>query len=463
MIQKMKKILTVCFLITIALQTKAQKETYDILTYNAPDKNWVKQTKNDLQLYNINDNKNKTWGQIGIYKNVASKGNIDIDFERDWQDLVAKNYTPTETPNISTVKEIDGWKIKTGSSKFIFNNANAISKLITYSGNGKVVSILFIANTANYLSTLEGVIKSIKLNANVVVNKNPVVTTNTPNNKKNTFAFTTTNFDDGWVSSVKEDWVEVSKANVKVLIHYPNAITDKYNSVLKDGDYIAWNTLVAPRYSNLKDLEWKTIQSWESITFMEGDATENSTGKQVHIVLFKKHYSNGNGRYLEFISDTKSDYEKIFGVYRNVEFGWEENVANMQFRNKFAVAATDLIGVWSANDYASLSYYYVSSGGYAGSTSTSTADQFTFMNGNNYESEHNSASGVVGNAKFFKEVFKGKVTVNNWNISLSNRFKGATDNFACQFEAIKGGRILLLNQITDGFKSSYTLVKKQAK
>ena len=35
------------------------------------------------------------------------------------------------------------------------------------------------------------------------------------------FAFTTTNFDDGWTSTAKEDWVEVTKANIKVLIHYP--------------------------------------------------------------------------------------------------------------------------------------------------------------------------------------------------------------------------------------------------
>lgn len=457
----MRKISISCFLTIVTLQTIAQKETYDIVTYNAPGKNWVKQTKNDLQLYNINDNKNKTWGQIGIFKNVASKGNIDLDFERDWQDLVVKNYPPTETPITSTVKEIDGWKIKTGTSKFIFNNANAISKLITYSGNGKAVSILFISNTPSYLSTLEGLSKSIKLNGNVVVVNNPIVTNNTTTNTKNTFAFTTTNFEDGWVSTIKDDFVEVVKGNIKVLVHYPMAKSG-YNSVLKDGDYIAWNTLVAPRYSNLKNLEWKSIQSWESITFMEGDAIENSSGKQVHIVLFRKHYSTGNGRYLEFVTDNKRSYENEFGAYHNTEFDWERN-ADMQYRNKFAVAASDLIGVWSANDYASLSYYYVSSGGYAGSTATSTADQFTFMNGNNYESDHSGASGVVGNAKFSRVVYKGKSAVNNWNISLTNRFKGATDNFECQFEAIKGGRILLLNQITDGFKSNYTLVKKQTK
>lgn len=38
--------------------------------------------------------------------------------------------------------------------------------------------------------------------------KNPPITTTT---KQDGFAFTTTNFDDGWTSTVQEDWVEVIK------------------------------------------------------------------------------------------------------------------------------------------------------------------------------------------------------------------------------------------------------------
>ena len=53
--------------------------------------------------------------------------------------------------------------------------------------------------------------------------------------KQDGFAFTTTNFDDGWTSVVQEDWVQVTKGNIKVLIHYPNKKADEYNSVLLDG------------------------------------------------------------------------------------------------------------------------------------------------------------------------------------------------------------------------------------
>jgi len=47
------------------------------------------------------------------------------------------------------------------------------------------------------------------------------------------YTFTTTNFDDGWTSTVQEDWVQVTKANIRVLIHYPNKNADKYNTLLQ--------------------------------------------------------------------------------------------------------------------------------------------------------------------------------------------------------------------------------------
>jgi hypothetical protein len=255
---------------------------------------------------------------------------------------------------------------------------------------------------------------------------------------------------------VQEDWVQVTKGKIKILLHYPNKKADAYNSVLKEEDYTAWNTLVAPRYSNMKNFEWKSIQSWQSISFMEGDATENASGKMVHIVLFKKHYSNGSGRYLEFVTPVKADYENEFGAYHNNELNWDKT-ANMQYRNKFSVAAKDIMGTWSTTDYASVSYYYVNSGGLAGTTATSTADEFTFMAGNTYQSQHSGASGMVGNMKFSNQVYKGKSTVTEWSVTLTNRFESATEKYDAYFEAIKGGRVLLL---TDRLKTTHALVKK---
>ena len=132
----------------------------------------------------------------------------------------------------------------------------------------------------------------------------------------------------------------------------------------------------------------------------------------------------------------------------------------MQWRNKFAIAANDLIGTWSANDYASLTYYYVSTGNAAGTTATSTADEFTFSAGNNYKSQHSGASGMAGTMKFSNQEYKGKSAVTDWIITLDHRFKDTTEKYNCYFEAVKGGRLLLM---TDRLGTMYSLVEIESK
>jgi hypothetical protein len=451
----MKQLLTFftyCLVINTAL---AQKENFDIVTCTPP-KGWKKELLKDaVNYYNTNEKK-KTWCKISIYKSIPGKGGIDADFNSEWE-AIAKPLG-TGTPQQSDIIDSEGWKMKNGAAKFSFNNADAVASLTTISGNNVCVSIMATTNSQEYMGAIQNFLNSVTLIKPAIPLQQKTTATQPDANtgKKSSFTFTTTNFDDGWSSTVKEDWVEVTKGGIKVLLHYPNKKADAYNAVLKEGDYTAWNTLVAPRYSNMKNFEWKTLQSYESISFMEADATENASGKMVHIVLFKKHYSNGNGRYLEFITDSKASYENEFGAYHAESYGWDKPAA-MQYRNKFSVAANDLIGKWSTSDYASVSYYYVNTGGSAGTVSTATADEFTFSAGNNYQSQHSGASGMVGNMKFSNQVYKGKSEVTNWAITLTNRFEGATEKYDAYFEAIKGGRVLLM---TDRLKTTHALVKQ---
>lgn len=92
----------------------------------------------------------------------------------------------------------------------------------------------------------------------------------------------------------------------------------------------------------------------------------------------------------------------------------------------------------------------------AGTTATSTTNEFIFPISTIYQSEHNGVSGMVGNMKFSSQVYKGTFTTTNWEINMTNRFEGKPEKFGCQFEAVKGGRILVL---TDRLGTVYTLGK----
>lgn len=281
-----------------------------------------------------------------------------------------------------------------------------------------------------------------------------------------TYQFTTTNFDDGWTAGAGQEWTTVSKGEIRVLVHYPNKQVDQYNSDKLKGDHHAWNTLVAPRYEQLENFAEAGIQDYESITFFLGDVREKATGRKVFVVLYKKHYDKGNGRYIEVVSPNKAAFEREFGNNYINRSSWEyaeqikswNKLADMQERNRFAVAASDLTGKWSSSTYESLTYYYMS-GGFTGSTATATsiADEYTFNTGNNYQSDHAGASGVVGNQRFSRQVYKGKYNVTNWELELTNRFEGATEKYTCYFEAVRGGRILLM---TDRNNTTISLVKR---
>lgn len=438
----------------------AQSETYDIATYEAPA-GWKKEIRNSSVYFSKVDG--GSWAQLLIYQHTASKGNIEADFQVEWDTLVAKPFSITDAPETTPPSTADGWAVMAGSGVWKFNDANVASMLTTYSNQKVRLSILCNATAKPYLEDYKKLISSLHLSVkdaavNTVVTEGPVAPIATE------FKFNSTNFDDGWVGTVQQEWVQVTKPGINILIHYPNQTADAYNSNKIAGDNIAWNTLVKSKYSSISNLKEQGLQDYQSITFLTADGVDRKTGKNVFIVLFKKHFDKGNGRYMEIVADSKAIFEKEFGnayinkstwEYREQAKSWDK-LANMQWRNKFALALNDLKGKWSASDYASVSYYYVSGGGYAGATATSIGYEFTFKGDGTYQSDQTGASGVVGNQKFSRQVYNGKAKVDNWTISLSNRFKGATEKFDCYFEAIKGGRIL---HLTDKNKSTYALVR----
>src|SRR5699024_6349380 len=150
-------------------------------------------------------------------------------------------------------------------------------------------------NSGDYSDVITKFWESIEL-IKPVQNNSPLHTDTAPLVNSN-FAFNTTNFDDGWTSTVQEDWVEVSKGNIKVLLHYQKdgTIFTADPDVLNNA---AWNILTAPRYSNLVNYKTTSISTYNRPYLGMGYATENASGKSVFIVLFRQ----GQTGWLEFVS-----------------------------------------------------------------------------------------------------------------------------------------------------------------
>jgi hypothetical protein len=273
----------------------------------------------------------------------------------------------------------------------------------------------------------------------------PQTTTTNQTTTVNTgYAFTTTNFDDGWNSTVQEDWVEVTKGTIKVLLHYP-----------KEGTIIpadpephvnnAWNILTAPRYSNLRNYKTAYITTYNRPYLGMGTATENATGNEVFVVLFRQ----GQTGWVEFITPDKNTFMQQFGFDpERIQWDSETELLNslvkMTNYNKFAVAASDFNGTWTSDFSGMQQLYNVYTGNYAGMNINQSKETFEFTNGSSYNWKLLVVNGMVGAMNYAQVKSTGQIQLlNNWQISCSD-IEGKPKKYHAFFSCIKGARLLNL-------------------
>lgn len=169
----MKRIFFFCFFCVFTVTVFAQKETFDLITYTTPV-NWTKETRESAVSYVSINQKKKSWCRLSIYKSTASKGNIESDFKSEWNTLVAKEYNVTEAPQASEAVDAEGWKIKSGAGRFIFDKANATALITTLSGFERCVSIVAVTNNQEYLTSVQDFLATIVMKTPDTTKTEPV-------------------------------------------------------------------------------------------------------------------------------------------------------------------------------------------------------------------------------------------------------------------------------------------------
>lgn len=270
------------------------------------------------------------------------------------------------------------------------------------------------------------------------------------------FHFNISNFDDGWTSTVQENWVEVTKGDIKVLLHYPREEEKEYIPQQVDQTKLFWNLLIAPRYSNLTNFELLQYNnSFEPAHFAAGNLTDQN-GKTVYVALFSKARSG----WIEIITPDRNSFVNQFHVNNPDSYFSEWGALSiLAGYNKFAVGPGDLKGKWS-NDFSSASSLYnIYTGIYAGATTYASRQTFTFADQKNYDWKIVVAQGVPGATKVDQAESKGIYQLKgNWQITFSNIDKQAK-LYNAYFSCIKGARILWLQDVEYGSYTSYGLIK----
>ena len=442
----------ICFF-SFAVGSLAQTpETFDIATFQSP-KGWNKQATETSVRLSTEDKATGAYCLITLFKSIAGTDNSKENFDLAWRSVVTATVNTAAAPQTLPIpKEIGrgGWEAQAGYAAFEKDGAKGVAILMTLTGFGKMVNVLVLSNTQAYDAEMTAFAESISLKtpAATVSQTTTSPTGPPPASTAGGYGFSTTKFDDGWTSTIQEDWVQVTKGNGKVLIHYPNKVADAYNSVLLEGLRTAWNVLAAPKYSSVSNFQYRPTGSWEAIEWAEASAVEIATGKTVYVVLFKKDFRNGTGKYMEFIFPNKSAFEQEFGAYDTSAFGtgssWDKMV-NMANYNKFGVAAADLKGKWTNDFSGSLSYVNAYTGADAGTDTHASVENFSFGPGSAYKWDLGVASGAVGNIKFQSVKSSGTVSVPSiWQAKFSS-IEGKPRTFRASFSCVKGARILWLD------------------
>jgi hypothetical protein len=459
----MKKLiwLLVIILVNSGFSLAQKSETFDIATFTIP-KGWQKEVKENAVQLGADDSKGGIC-LVTLFKSVPSSKDSKTNFNSSWETTVKGVVTVNSKPQMNESVEENGWIAQSGIAPYESDGKKGVVMLVTLTGNQKLINILILTNTQDFQEPVTKFLESIILPK--ITAKNPSVSnqedTKTVPARSSNFKFSTTNFDDGWISTEREDWVEVVKGNIKVLIHYPKEGTI-FPADPEPLTNAAWNILVAPRYSNLKNYKTSYINTYNRPYLGMGYATDNTTGKQVFVLLLRQ----GDSGWIEFITPDKNSFIQQY-KFDPEAIRWDSEsellkpLTQMVNYNKFAVAESDFTGTWTSDFTGVQQMYNVYTGSYAGMNINQSSQEFVFGAGNTYSWKLLVVNGMVGNTKYANVKSEGKFSVlNNWQVHFSKIESGAK-TYNAHWSCIKGARLLKLLDANAPGSGIYTVFGKK--
>lgn len=439
------------FWVLMAFWGLALADSFDIFEFTVPQ-GWKKSA---LQGGVMLSQQSKTsFGSIVLYASVPAGSNAEQNFQGEWKRLVTEGLGVSGDPTTDTGPQNGDYQNLAGGISATQDGMSYVVLLSTFSGNGRVASIMYITTDEKLFDLFDSFNSALKLSKPKAAQAPPVNANPSANASANTrtIATPTTKFDDGWVSTVQNGFVRVAKDDVLVLLYYAIPLPDNMWVTGNEKERVAyyWNKVVASRY---KADELKVFDNgicYTCLYFGESTAVELATGAQKYVGLYI-YFNKGQGYAIQVVAPS-------FEVFRQ-NFPTIEALGNMAGYNKFAVKPSDLAGKWKASDFAAGQYYNSVTGAYAGMNAVSTYDEFSFSSDGTYQSKHSGASGFVGSQSFFKQEYKGKITLNGWRITLTNRFGNKTEVFEAYFEMTLAGPVLRMVLVSaSGIR--YNLVKE---
>lgn len=136
-------------------------ETFDVATYSPPS-GFTKRAEGDKVTYTFS-NPQGGFCILVIYKSANGTGNIETDFDKEWQNLLAKPFGITSRPTKQAGPSVSSWQNRTGGANFNFQGNAAAAILSTFSKGDRVFSYIVLLNDPALIDLLEAFTASLQI------------------------------------------------------------------------------------------------------------------------------------------------------------------------------------------------------------------------------------------------------------------------------------------------------------
>jgi hypothetical protein len=417
-----------CVLVMLVGFAQAKpKPTFEAMSYTPP-KGWKTAVKKGTLTMQKIDQGKGTFAMILVPPIGNSRGSLAEDFRTAWDSIITAGFNVTDAPTMTPGTPENGWEALSGSAKGSVEGNAAMIVLVTMTGGGRTMNIVIAMNSDTYAAGVQAFLESVEMKK-VSAPATSAPATSTPPPAQGTGAPTTT-FDDGWTSTAEANWVRVTREGATVFLHYPVPMDDASR---RDTSAYYWNQLVAPRYAVTKTYAQDSTSTGLPVYFIQGDATDRATGKQVFVSL-RVIPESGIAHPIEVVTASRAAFTQVFPDH--------DKLASIRGANRFAIGS-ELVGTWSGSTGTSAQMFYTATGGYAGMNAAVSANKFVFGANGTFNAEYKGATGMVGSMKTYQVREKGTFTTSPWELTLK-KSDGTTSVYSAYYEMTRGGYVLHL-------------------
>jgi hypothetical protein len=390
----------VCFL---SITKLFAQQTFSVFNYTEPA-GAKKEVGKGYISYTISDGKKGTYCMINLLGAVNSSGDIQTEFNAEWNKNVASQNKMLDVLQMDVPKKVNDWDAITGGQNFILGKNTTMALQTTFVGFGKTADVLIYMNDAGYQKYATEFLGKLSLNnpaatqGNIPIKNNPSTNTNntttTQNTSSNSGSFSNKNFipklSKGYTLNNNAGNIEISFPQINrngdidytplhsTKIHIAEVLdaeTDLRQQFIKL--YKQYFTPKGAAWSIMNDDARLIIASTEQgYTFITNQATDLLFGDHTYVKLTEQGY-DANGLYgacmalikvgnkvlvITMYTPPVTSYQSVIKNYLNdCDFinTWDKMLHNSTISNFNKNMVTDvdpddLIGAWDSRVSAGL-------------------------------------------------------------------------------------------------------------